>query len=86
VNALRIEISVLTPIVPIRPDDVEVGVHGLLIRKGGRRGLLLPQVAAEHGWDRQAFLSAVCEKAGLLRDAWRADAELYSFTAEVFGE
>ncbi len=85
-DSLRIEISVLTPLVPIRPDEVEVGVHGLLIRKGGRRGLLLPQVAAEHGWDRRTFLSAVCEKAGLLRDAWRAGAELYSFTAEVFGE
>jgi AmmeMemoRadiSam system protein A len=86
VDALRIEISVLTPLAPIRPMEVEVGVHGLLVRKGGRRGLLLPQVAVEHGWDRETFLSAVCEKAGLPGDAWRSGAELYSFTAEVFGE
>ncbi|MDA8122978.1 MAG: AmmeMemoRadiSam system protein A [Deltaproteobacteria bacterium] len=86
VDAIRIEISVLTPLAQIRPVEVEVGVHGLLVRKGGRRGLLLPQVAVEHGWDREAFLSAVCEKAGLPRDAWRSGAELYSFTAEVFGE
>lgn len=85
-ESLRFEVSVLTPLAPIRPEDVEVGVHGLMIRKGGRRGLLLPQVAIEHGWDREAFLTAVCEKAGLPRDAWRTGGDLYSFTAEVFGE
>ena len=83
---LRIEISVLTPLLPIRPEDATVGVHGLMIRKGANRGLLLPQVAVEYGWDRQTFLSQVCAKAGLPPDAWKEDAELYSFTAEVFGE
>jgi hypothetical protein len=83
---LRIEISILTPLSPIRPEDVTVGVHGLQIRKGANRGLLLPQVAVEHGWDRQMFLSQVCRKAGLPPDAWKEDAELDSFTAEVFGE
>jgi len=83
---LRIEISVLTPLSPIRPEDVTVGVHGLQIRKGGNRGLLLPQVAVEHGWDRPMFLSQVCRKAGLPPDAWKEDTELSSFTAEVFGE
>jgi len=86
VPALRFEISVLTPLSPIRPEEVTVGVHGLQIRKGGNRGLLLPQVAVEHGWDRQMFLSQVCRKAGLPPDAWKEDAELDSFTAEVFGE
>jgi AmmeMemoRadiSam system protein A len=86
VDDLRIEISVLTSLSPIRPEDVTVGVHGLQIRKGMNRGLLLPQVAVEHGWDRQMFLSQVCRKAGLLPDAWKEDAELYSFTAEVFEE
>jgi len=86
VDSLHIEVSVLTPLVPIRPGEVQVGLHGLMIRKGARRGLLLPQVAVEQGWDRNAFLSAVCEKAGLPPDAWRTGAELYSFTAEVFGE
>jgi len=83
---LRIEISILTPLSPIRPEDVTVGVHGLQIRKGTNRGLLLPQVAVEHGWDRQMFLSQVCRKADLPPDAWKEDAELASFTAEVFGE
>jgi AmmeMemoRadiSam system protein A len=84
--ALRIEISVLTPLLPIRPESVDVGVHGLMVKRGGRRGLLLPQVPAEHGWDREKFLSQACLKAGLPGDAWRTGAELYSFTAEVFGE
>lgn len=86
VDSLRIEISVLTPLKAIRPEDVAVGVHGLMIRKGGRRGLLLPQVAVERDWDRETFLSAVCDKAGLPRDAWKSGAELFAFTAEVFGE
>jgi AmmeMemoRadiSam system protein A len=86
VDSVRIEISVLTPLVPALPEEIEVGVHGLMVRKGGRRGLLLPQVATENRWDRQAFLSNVCRKAGLPPDEWRKGAELYSFTAEVFGE
>jgi len=85
-GGLRIEISVLTPLLPVRPEDVQAGVHGLMIQKGAKRGLLLPQVAVEHGWDRETFLSQVCLKAGLPADAWEEDAELYSFTAEVFGE
>lgn len=82
----RIEISVLTPLVPVRPEDVRVGVHGLMVRKGNRLGLLLPQVAVDEGWDRLGFLSGVCEKACLPADAWQGEVELYSFTAEVFGE
>ncbi len=86
IGSVRIEISVLTPLLPIVPDAVEVGVHGLMVKRGGRRGLLLPQVPAEYGWDRETFLAQVCVKAGLPRDAWRQGAELYSFTAEVFAE
>jgi AmmeMemoRadiSam system protein A len=86
VDDLRIEISVLTPLIPVSAEDVEVGVHGLMIRKGGRRGLLLPQVAAEYGWDRKEFLSHTCRKAGLPDNEWEKGAELFSFTAEVFGE
>ena len=86
VDSVHIEISVLTPLVPVLPEEIEVGVHGLMVRKGGRRGLLLPQVATEYGWDRQAFLSNACRKAGLPSDEWSKGAELYSFTAEVFGE
>lgn len=83
---VRIEISVLTPLSPIRPEEVRAGVHGLMIQTGAKRGLLLPQVAVEYGWDRETFLSRVCAKAGLPPDAWKGDAELYSFTAQVFGE
>lgn len=86
VDSIHIEISVLTPLVPARPEEIEVGVHGLMVRKGGRRGLLLPQVATEYGWDRAEFLSNVCRKAGLPSDGWRTGAQLFSFTAEVFGE
>jgi len=83
---LHIEISVLSPLLPIRPDDVEVGKHGLLVSKGNYRGLLLPQVPLEWGWDRETFLDQTCLKAGLPFDAWRQDADLQAFTAEIFGE
>lgn len=83
---LRIEISVLSPLATIRPEDVIPGVHGVMIRKGDHRGLLLPQVAPEQGWDRETFLSQVCVKAGLPPDSWKEEADLFSFTAEVFGE
>src|SRR5581483_10068673 len=83
---LKFEISVLSPIQPIDPDDVEVGKHGLLITYGNRRGLLLPQVPLEHNWDRETFLSQTCAKAGLPSDAWEHGAKVEAFTAEVFGE
>ncbi len=83
---LKGEISVLSPIQPIDPDDVEVGRHGLLITYGNRRGLLLPQVPIEHKWDREMFLRQTCIKAGLPGDAWEHGAKVEAFTAEVFGE
>jgi AmmeMemoRadiSam system protein A len=84
---LGLEISVLGPLRPVRPEEVEVGRHGLLVRHGRRQGLLLPQVATEHGWDRETFLDKTCVKAGLPAGTWRKpEAELLGFTAEVFGE
>src|SRR5208283_1106078 len=83
---LLIEISVLSPLQSIRPDEVVVGKHGLLITSGQRRGLLLPQVPIEWGWDRETFLSQTCLKAGLSPNAWQQGAALQAFTAEVFGE
>ena len=85
-QALRIEISVLSVLRPIAPEEVVVGKHGLVIMQGGRRGLLLPQVPLEWQWNREAFLAQTCLKAGLPRDAWLHGAELQGFTAEVFGE
>ncbi|HEX9192048.1 MAG TPA: AmmeMemoRadiSam system protein A [Candidatus Deferrimicrobiaceae bacterium] len=83
---LHVEISVLTPLFPIRPEEVEVGRHGLLVSQGRMRGLLLPQVPVEQGWDRETFLDQTCGKAGLPPSAWRHGATLQGFTAEVFGE
>lgn len=82
---LEYEISVLSPLQTIDPEDVEVGKHGLVVTFGGRRGLLLPQVPVEHGWDRETFLSQTCVKAGLPQDAWERGAEVQAFTAEIFG-
>jgi AmmeMemoRadiSam system protein A len=83
---LKVEISVLSALQPIVPEDVVVGKHGLVVIQGSRRGLLLPQVPVEWGWDRETFLSQTSVKAGLTPDAWRQGAELQAFTAEVFGE
>jgi AmmeMemoRadiSam system protein A len=83
---MKVEISVLSLPFAITPEQVEVGVHGLIISHHGRRGLLLPQVATEHQLSREQFLEMTCMKAGLSRDAWRKGAELEAFTAEVFGE
>ena len=68
-------------------EEIQVGRHGLIVRRGPRSGLLLPQVAAEYGWDRETFLSHTCAKAGLPEDSWReAGTEIEIFGAEVFGE
>ena len=83
---LQIEISVLSPLARIPPDAVEVGKHGLVISHYGHRGLLLPQVPLEWGWDRERFLSETCRKAGLPTDAWKHGAEIEAFSAEVFSE
>jgi AmmeMemoRadiSam system protein A len=84
--SLRVEISVLTPLFPILPEEIEVGRHGLMVTQGRMRGLLLPQVPVEQGWDRVTFLDQTCVKAGLPASAWRRGATLRAFTAEVFGE
>lgn len=85
-HTMEYEISILGPIEPCPdPARVEVGRHGLIMRRGGRSGLLLPQVPVEWDWDRETFLSQTCAKAGLPRDAWQeADTEIYWFEAEVF--
>jgi AmmeMemoRadiSam system protein A len=83
---LKVEISVLSPLVPIHPEEVVVGKHGLVVSHHGRRGLLLPQVPVEHGWNRDTFIAETCRKAGLPKDAVLHGATLEAFTAEVFGE
>jgi AmmeMemoRadiSam system protein A len=83
---LKIEISVLSLVQPIRPEEVIVGQHGLVVTQGNHRGLLLPQVPTEWKWNRETFLAQTCLKAGLPADAWQHGAQLQAFTAEVFGE
>lgn len=83
---LEIELSILSPPQPVSPEAIAVGRHGLLISWRGRRGLLLPQVPIEHGWDREIFLEQTCRKAGLPPDAWKQGATVEAFTAEIFGE
>jgi AmmeMemoRadiSam system protein A len=83
---VMVEISVLSALQPIQPQNVIVGRHGLMISKSGQRGLLLPQVPVEWQWDRLTYLDQICLKAGLPSDAWRQGADLQAFTAEVFGE
>lgn len=85
--ALSIEISVLTPQRAAAAADIEIGRHGLIVERGTRRGLLLPQVAVEHIWDATTFLRQTCVKAGLPPDAWHdADTRISVFEAQVFAE
>jgi AmmeMemoRadiSam system protein A len=85
-RAIEVSLSVLSPLRTIMPEEVEIGIHGLVVSYGGRRGLLLPQVPVEHGWDRLTFIEQTCQKAGLPRDAWKSGATLEAFNAEVFGD
>jgi AmmeMemoRadiSam system protein A len=85
---VTIEVSVLSPFRRTHdPEEIRVGTHGILVRKGSRSGLLLPQVATEQGWEREEFLVHTCRKAGLPDDAWRdPDTAIEIFSAIVFGE
>jgi AmmeMemoRadiSam system protein A len=86
-DQITLEISVLSPVEQI--DDInkiQVGKHGLIIRKGFNAGLLLPQVAIEYNWTRQEFLEHTCLKAGLGPNQWKQGAKISIFSAEVFGE
>ncbi len=83
---LQVELSILSPPQPITAEAIEVGRHGLLISTSFRRGLLLPQVPIEHGWDRITFLEHTCRKAGLPPDTWQKGATIEAFTAEIFGQ
>jgi AmmeMemoRadiSam system protein A len=88
VDKLEIEISVLSPLKLVKStDEIKVGEHGIMIKKGWRRGLLLPQVAIEHNLTKEEFLEHTCLKAGLHPDCWKdKDTEIYIFTAVIFKE
>jgi AmmeMemoRadiSam system protein A len=84
---LQIELSLLSPLELILPENIEIGNHGLLISQGFKRGLLLPQVAVEHRLGREQFLDETCRKAGLNAKAWQEpETRILGFTCEVFAE
>ena len=86
-SEIGFEISILTREREVASvDEIEVGRHGLIVEHGTSRGLLLPQVPIEHGWDRDTFLDHTCLKAGLDAAAWRRGARIFIFEAQVFGE
>ncbi|MDD2308168.1 MAG: AmmeMemoRadiSam system protein A [Desulfuromonadaceae bacterium] len=82
-----LDISVLSPLKKADSvEEIKVGIHGIFIVKGSYRGVLLPQVATEYGWNRDQFLQHTCIKAGLPKDAWQGECDIYIFSAQVFGE
>jgi AmmeMemoRadiSam system protein A len=86
-EGLSIEISALSGLEPIRPEEIEVGRHGLVVRAGDRRGVLLPRVPVDQGWERERFLGQTCRKAGLAADAWKQPGtQLSAFTALVLSD
>jgi AmmeMemoRadiSam system protein A len=88
-SEIDIEISVLSPLEKIENSiKIIMGKHGVLVKNGSSSGVYLPQVASETGWSREEFMNSLCrDKAGISPDAWKTgEAEIYIFTAEVFGE
>ena len=87
INDLDLEISVMSPLEEITDiSKIEIGKHGLIIKKGFSSGLLLPQVATEYNWNTEEFLEQTCIKAGLNPSDWQKGASIYIFSAEVFRE
>ncbi len=87
-NNFSLEITVLSPLEKIEEiNQIEVGIHGIYIVKGSNRGVLLPQVATEYGWDLLTFLQQTCHKAGLTEDAWQLpETEIYRFSGQIISE
>ena len=82
-----LDISVLSPLAKAASvEEIKVGTHGIYIVKGSYHGVLLPQVATEYSWNRDQFLEHTCIKAGLPKDAWQGECDIYIFSAQVFGE
>ena len=93
-EAITVEVSVLTPPSPIDTEDpgeypeaISVGRDGLIVHQNGRSGLLLPQVPVDQGWDPTEFLDATCRKAGLRPSTWRdSGVSVEQFQAQIFAE
>ena len=87
-DKLQYEISVLSPLRKVASwKEIEIGKHGVEVARGMRRGVFLPQVATETGWDLETFMNNLCaHKAGLPADAWKdPKTDIFVFTAQVFG-
>lgn len=83
---IEIEISVLTPFMPVNSaEQIVMGRDGVLLKKGNNQAVYLPQVATETGWTKEVFLNQLCYKAGLQKDDWKS-AQLFTFQADVFSE
>jgi AmmeMemoRadiSam system protein A len=87
-SRINIEISLLSPFTTINDyDEIQLGVHGLLLKEGNSQGLLLPQVATEFKFTLPEFLTAICQKTGVSSNLWRSKKlDLKVFTAIVFSE
>lgn len=86
-SEIEIEVSVLSAPKDVSPQEIEPGLHGLIVSQGACRGLLLPQVASQYGWGAERFLQETCAKAGLETNAWKLEeTRVQAFTAEVFSE
>ncbi|HIP25098.1 MAG TPA: TIGR00296 family protein [Archaeoglobus profundus] len=92
-NEIIVEVTILTPPEKLEvkrvelPKHIEIGRHGLMVKRGLFSGLLLPQVAVEYGFDAEEFLSQTCMKAGLPPDCWLVeDTEVYRFEGQIFKE
>jgi AmmeMemoRadiSam system protein B/AmmeMemoRadiSam system protein A len=84
---IEIEVTVLSPRRPIASwRDIRLGTHGIVLEKGDKLALFLPQVAPEQGWNIEQTLSALSKKAGLPPDGWKEGARFSVFTGQVFGE
>jgi uncharacterized protein (TIGR00296 family) len=91
--SIRLEVTILTVPLPLectpdmRPKKIDVGRHGLIVRRGATSGLLLPQVATEYGWDSTTFLDHTCMKAGLPARCWTSETvDLFTFEGQIFTE
>lgn len=88
IGCYTLDISILSPLEKISDTNlIEVGTHGIYLENNYSRGVLLPQVATEYGWDRQTFIEQTCVKAGLPTDAWQSpQTDIYTFTAQIVSD
>jgi AmmeMemoRadiSam system protein A len=84
-DRIQIKLSIMTHPVPIVPDQIEMGVHGLILKLDERLSVLLPEVPREFGWDLQTYLEKLCQKGGFPIDTWKKPSSLYGFTTQIIG-